>query len=37
MGDLAGLKVGSFWPGKPAKGLPRHNSMILLNDRVSAR
>lgn len=27
---FAGLKVGSFWPGNPAIGLPRHNSVILL-------
>ncbi|WP_233986293.1 ornithine cyclodeaminase family protein [Pectobacterium versatile] len=32
-GELAGLKVGSFWPGNPANGLPRHNSLILLFDQ----
>ncbi|ACX88317.1 Ornithine cyclodeaminase [Pectobacterium parmentieri WPP163] len=31
--ELAGLKVGSFWPGNPANGLPRHNSLILLFDQ----
>ncbi|WP_431222889.1 ornithine cyclodeaminase family protein [Serratia sp. L9] len=30
---LAGLKVGSFWAGNEAKGLPRHNSLILLFDQ----
>jgi ornithine cyclodeaminase/alanine dehydrogenase-like protein (mu-crystallin family) len=31
--DLAGLKVGSFWPGNSERGLPRHNSLILLFDQ----
>lgn len=31
--ELAGLKVGSFWPGNPTNGLPRHNSLILLFDQ----
>ena len=35
--ELAGLKVGSFWPGNPAKGLPRHNSTILLIDQDTGR
>ncbi|MFE1597732.1 ornithine cyclodeaminase family protein [Methylobacterium sp. ID0610] len=35
--DLAGLKVGSFWPGNPAKGLPRHNSTIFLIDQDNGR
>lgn len=35
--DLAGLKVGSFWPGNPAKGLPRHNSTIFLIDQDTGR
>lgn len=30
---LAGLKVGSFWTENEAKGLPRHNSLILLLDQ----
>lgn len=30
---LAGLKVGSFWAGNEDKGLPRHNSLILLFDQ----
>lgn len=33
----AGLKVGSFWPGNPARGLPRHNSVILLFDQAVGR
>lgn len=35
--DYAGLKVGSFWPGNPARGLPRHNSVILLFDQAVGR
>lgn len=35
--DLAGLKVGSFWPGNPPKGLPRPNSTILLIDQGTGR
>ena len=35
--DYAGLKVGSFWPGNPDKGLPRHNSLILLFDQEVGR
>jgi ornithine cyclodeaminase len=35
--DLAGLKVGSFWPANQARGLPRHNSMILLFDQEVGR
>ncbi|OWJ66829.1 ornithine cyclodeaminase family protein [Inquilinus limosus] len=35
--DVAGLKVGSFWPGNPAAGLPRHNSLILLFDQEKGR
>lgn len=35
--ELAGLKVGSFWPGNPARGLPRHHSTILLVDQDSGR
>jgi ornithine cyclodeaminase/alanine dehydrogenase-like protein (mu-crystallin family) len=33
----AGLKVGSFWHGNPEKGLPRHNSVILLFDQEVGR
>lgn len=36
-GSFAGLKVGSFWPGNPAIGLPRHNSVILLFDQNVGR
>lgn len=35
--DLAGLKVGSYWPGNDAKGRPRHKSTILLIDQDSGR
>lgn len=35
--DVAGLKVGSFWPGNPARGRPRHNSLILLFDQETGR
>jgi len=31
--DFAGLKIGSFWPGNSDRGLPRHNSLILLFDQ----
>lgn len=36
-GSFAGLKVGSFWPGNPDMGLPRHNSVILLFDQRIGR
>jgi ornithine cyclodeaminase len=36
-GAFAGLKVGSFWPGNPDIGLPRHNSVILLFDQGIGR
>ncbi|MFD0935910.1 ornithine cyclodeaminase family protein, partial [Methylobacterium trifolii] len=35
--SVAGLKVGSFWPGNPARGMPRHNSLILLFDQERGR
>lgn len=35
--DIAGLKVGSYWPGNDALGLPRHNSAILLFDQRVGR
>lgn len=34
---VAGLKVGSFWPGNLARGLPRHSSLILLFDQETGR
>lgn len=34
---FAGLKVGSFWPGNGERGLPRHNSAILLFDQQVGR
>lgn len=36
-GTFAGLKVGSFWPGNLDRGLPRHNSLILLFDQNVGR
>src|SRR3712207_7568055 len=33
-GDLTGVKIGSFWAGNPARGLPRHNSTIVLLDQL---
>lgn len=35
--DLTGVKVGSFWSGNPAIGLPRHNSTIVLLDQRTGR
>ncbi len=35
--DIAGLKVGSYWPGNEAQGRPRHNSTILLLDQDTGR
>jgi ornithine cyclodeaminase len=35
--EFAGLKVGSFWPGNADRGLPRHNSVILLFDQTVGR
>lgn len=32
-----GLKVGGYWPGNDAHGLPRHQSAILLLDPASGR
>ena len=37
VGDLAGLKVGSYWPGNDARGMPRHNSIIMLFDQSCGR
>ncbi|RVU35233.1 ornithine cyclodeaminase family protein [Hwanghaeella grinnelliae] len=35
--NLTGVKVGSFWSGNPARGLPRHNSTIMLLDQETGR
>lgn len=35
--DLAGLKVGAYFPTNDARGLPRHASTILLIDQNSGR
>jgi ornithine cyclodeaminase len=35
--ELAGLKVGSYWPGNHDNGLARHNSLILLFDQDTGR
>ena len=34
---LAGLKLGSYWPDNDTRGLPRHNSVILMLDQNSGR
>ncbi|MER9053899.1 ornithine cyclodeaminase family protein [Mesorhizobium sp. M0910] len=36
-GELTGVKIGSFWSGNPARGLPRHNSSIVLLDQHTGR
>lgn len=35
--DLAGLKIGSYFPTNDRLGLPRHDSVILLFDQTSGR
>jgi ornithine cyclodeaminase len=35
--EFTGLKVGSFWPSNVERGLPRHNSAILLFDQDVGR
>lgn len=35
--DLTGVKIGSFWSSNPARGLPRHNSTIVLLDQHTGR
>ncbi|MEM9633578.1 MAG: ornithine cyclodeaminase family protein [Pseudomonadota bacterium] len=35
--ELSGLKVGSYWPGNDAQGIPRHNSIIFLFDQSNGR
>jgi ornithine cyclodeaminase len=35
--DLAGLKVGAYFPTNDARGIPRHASTILLVDQTSGR
>lgn len=34
---LTGVKVGSFWSRNPERGLPRHNSTIILLDQETGR
>ncbi|MER9249504.1 hypothetical protein [Mesorhizobium sp. M0590] len=36
-GELTGVKIGSFWSGNSARGLPRHNSTIVLLDQHTGR
>ncbi len=31
------MKIGSFWAGNPARGLPRHNSTIVLLEQSTGR
>ncbi|MFJ9818415.1 ornithine cyclodeaminase family protein [Streptomyces sp. NPDC101151] len=33
----AGVKIGSYWPGNPEHGLPRHHSTLLLFDQTVGR
>lgn len=35
--QVAGVKIGAYWPGNEMKGLPRHNSTILLVDSETGR
>ena len=35
--EVAGLKMGSYWPGNSDLGVPRHNSVILLIDQSVGR
>ncbi|MEV8441761.1 ornithine cyclodeaminase family protein [Actinosynnema sp. NPDC051121] len=35
--EAAGVKIGSYWPGNTERGLPRHNSVILLFDQAVGR
>lgn len=35
--QLAGVKIGAFWPSNPERGLPRHSSTILLIDQETGR
>ena len=34
---IVGLKIGSYWPGNPERGLPRHSSTIILIDEAIGR
>ncbi|XER99938.1 hypothetical protein HEP87_57380 [Streptomyces sp. S1D4-11] len=31
------MKIGSYWPGNAHRGIPRHNSIVLLFDRTIGR
>ncbi|MFC7895490.1 ornithine cyclodeaminase family protein [Streptomyces sp. NPDC057381] len=33
----AGVKIGTYWPGNPQHGLPRHHSTLLLFDQTIGR
>ncbi|CTQ61245.1 ornithine cyclodeaminase family protein [Roseibium album] len=35
--EIAGLKIGSYWPGNDRLGVPRHNSIIFLFDQDTGR
>lgn len=35
--NLTGVKIGSFWSRNPERGLPRHNSTIVLLDQETGR
>lgn len=35
--NLTGVKIGSFWADNPSRGLPRHNSTIVLLDQLTGQ
>ncbi|MFF2515219.1 ornithine cyclodeaminase family protein [Streptomyces sp. NPDC058086] len=35
--ELAGVKIGSYWPGNADRGISRHNSIVLLFDQTVGR
>ncbi len=35
--SLAGVKIGSYWPGNESLGLPAHGTMVLLLDPATGR
>ncbi|EWM15954.1 ornithine cyclodeaminase family protein [Kutzneria sp. 744] len=37
MAAAAGVKIGSYWPGNDAHGMPRHSSSVILFDQSTGR